>query len=445
MKILQVVHSFLPHTKAGAEVYSYVLSKELSKRHEVFVFFRVNRPQEREHSLIHSRFEGLETYAINNTFRLCHSFEGTYNNVVIDREFGILLDRIKPDIVHIHHLLFLSHGIINEIKKRDIPIIFTLHDYWLICYRGQLIKDDLAVCKGNSVAECRDCLKYLLRIKKYSLYSYRILRRKLPSSILALLKRFYLLTGKSNPLKEVEKRKDSIEDICSKIDLFIAPSHFIKNKFIEHGFIKEKILYCPHGFDFRNYTYVSKNESKILRFAYMGTLLPMKGVDILISAFKGLKTENVELSIYGKLFSYSGFESYHKILEKMIRADSRIKLKGEYANKDIGKILSDVDVLVAPSIWQENAPLVIQEAFLSKTPVIASRIGGIPELVKDGVNGLLFTPGDVKDLQAKLEYVINNLGAVEKFKENMPVIKSIEDDAKEMEEIYSRLTAEYKS
>ena len=164
MKIMQVVHSFPPHTMAGTEVYAYNLSKELSKEHEVFVFFRINAPKEKEYSLSHNRLDGMDTYAINRTFRRCDSFEATYNDALIDEKFRELLDKIKPDIVHIQHLLFLSCGIIDEIKKRNIPIVYTLHDYWLRCYRGQLIKDDLSICSGDSPSECLRCLKYLFSL-----------------------------------------------------------------------------------------------------------------------------------------------------------------------------------------------------------------------------------------------------------------------------------------
>ncbi len=106
--------------------------------------------------------------------------------------------------------------------------------------------------------------------------------------------------------------------------------------------------------------------------------------------------------------------------------------------------MANIDVLLVPSIWLENAPLVIQEAFLSKTPVIASRIGGIPELVTDGINGLLLNPGDIKDLKEKIEYIIRNPEVIKKFKESIPEVKSIEENAKEMEEIYIRLIANSK-
>ena len=97
-------------------------------------------------------------------------------------------------------------------------------------------------------------------------------------------------------------------------------------------------------------------------------------------------------------------------------------------------------LLVVPSIWQENAPLVIQEAFLAKTPVIASRIGGIPELVQDHRNGLLFEPGNPLDLYNKIRMIIDTPDYINKLKENIPAVKSIEEDSLELEKIYRSLT-----
>lgn len=439
MKILYVVHSFLPYTMAGTEVYSYKLSKELAKRHEVYIFFRINDTKKQEYSLTYQRFEELETFAINHTFMSCNSFNDTYSDDAINTKFAELLDTIKPDIVHIHHLLFLSYGIVDEIKKRGIPIVYTLHDYWLICYRGQLIKDDLTICKGHSIVECENCLKYLLSIRKHSMYLYSILKKRIPAFSLQLLKRLHLIISRPKPSMELKKWKDKSKETCSKIDLFIAPSRFIRNRFIDYGFSEDNILYFPYGFDCKKFIFIPKNKSQVLRFGYMGTLLPMKGIGLLISAFKKIKNNNIKLSIYGKLFPFSGFESYPDLLKRMVNSDNRIELMGGYNNKDAAQILANIDVLIVPSLWLENAPLIIQEAFLSKTPVIASRIGGILELVNDGVNGLLFNPGDADSLRERMQYIIDNPSVIEKFKENTPEIKSIEDNAREMEELYNRL------
>ena len=439
MKILNVVHSFIPFTMAETEIYSYTLSKTLMKRHEVFVFYRTGNEYQKEYFLTHSIFDGLETYAINHTFRLCNSFVDTYQDDKIDAIFGRLLDKIKPDIVHIHHLLFLSIGIVHEIKKRGIPIVYTLHDYWLLCYRGQLIKGDMSSCNGNSTELCSSCLKYLLRINKYSMRLYKYLRAYMPSFVLRFLKEFCLIVPHAKASHEPENRRKGIEAICSRIDLFIAPSKFIKNKFIEYGLPAQKITFSPNGSDGSNFITFPKSRPNVLRFAYMGTLLPTKGIDILIKAFRELEDSNVELSIYGELRSYIGFESYPGLLKKIVGRDKRIKFKGRYAHHDVGKIFADVDVLVVPSIWPENSPMVIQEAFESKNPVIASNIGGIPELVRDGVNGLLFKSGDVSDLRQKLKYVTDNPELLQKWRKNIPKVKDIEDNARELEEIYCSL------
>lgn len=111
---------------------------------------------------------------------------------------------------------------------------------------------------------------------------------------------------------------------------------------------------------------------------------------------------------------------------------------GEFNHQEVANIFKEIDVLVAPSIWQENSPLVIQEAFLSKTPVIASRIGGIPELIKDKENGLLFEPGNPDDLYDKMNILINDPHLIKRLKDGIIPPKSIQENALEIEELYMK-------
>jgi len=442
MKILQVVHSFVPQTKAGTEVYSYNLSRELAKRNQVAVFFRTNDPEKAEYSITRNTCTGFETYAINHTFRECDSFKDTYQDDIIDSKFAELLECLQPDIVHIQHLLFLSTGIVQEAKKRGIPVVFTLHDYWLICHRGQLIADDLTRCDGNSIQRCEHCLRYLLRIRGYAFRLYRWIRRKIPLFLLRCLKGMYLLIPNTEHRWRIEERRLIIKEMASAIDLFIAPSEFVRSRFIEHGFPSKKISFSAYGFDHKTIRCLAKTKSPIIRFAYMGTLLPMKGVDILIGAFKRIDNPNIELSIYGRLFSYAGFESYFRRIRKLSESDKRVVLKGEYSNDELASILKDIDVIVLPSRWEENSPLIIQEAFLTSTAVIASNIGGIPQLVKDDQNGLLFAPGNEDDLKDKMQRLIDRPELMERFRHNMPEIKTIEDNARELEQTYHGLVTQ---
>ncbi|MCX5713493.1 MAG: glycosyltransferase family 4 protein [Candidatus Omnitrophica bacterium] len=420
----------------------FVVAKALKEKNEVSIFFRVKNPKEKEYSLTYKRFDEIETYAINHTFRHCGSFHDTYCDEAVDKGFVEVLDRVRPDIVHIHHLLFLSHGIVKLAKERNIPIVYTLHDYWLLCYRGQLLRDDMAVCIRPSVDECRKCLRYLLGIRKHTMYLYGMLRNRIPPFILGLLKKVHLISSGQKPALEIKRWQDSLAELRAKIDLFIAPSCFVGRLFIAEGFSERKMLFSANGINSQNFEFTPKTKSNKLRFGYLGTLLPAKGVDVLIEAFKGLASERIELAIYGAFFAYAGFEYYPRRLRKMAKADKRIKFMGGYNHCEVGKILANIDVLIVPSLWLENAPLVVQEAFLSKTAVIASRIGGIPEFIKDGINGLLFDAGDIKGLTEKMRYLIGNPETIARFQENMPQVKSIEENAREMERVYSSLTNE---
>lgn len=447
MKILQVIHSFPPYNTAGSEVYTYNLSRELAKRHKVFVFHRINDPYKKEYELTNSPYDGLLIYTINNTFRHCDSFEMTYKNNIIGEKFGLILDQIKPDIVHIQHLLYLSAKIIEEIKKRKIPMVFTLHDYWLICPQGQLFKNNIKLCNREDNSECINCILHHLSIKKHIFNTYCLLKKTIPECLFQVIKSIYLtyskfvFLNKDKALFLIEERIAYIKDICSKIDLLISPSQLLKRKFIKFGIPEDKITLLSYGFDLDFFKNLQKIPSDKLRFGFIGNLLPAKGVHILIQTFNKIRNDNVELRIYGRVSSYKGtLGNYLRYLKK-VTGSKNIKFMGGFACERIAETFSDIDVLVVPSIWYENSPLVIQEAFLSKTPVIASRIGGIPELISDGASGLLFNPGDVNDLQEKIQYLIDNPDIIEKLKENMPEVKSIEDNAKEIEEIYGKLVA----
>lgn len=444
MKILQTIHGFLPYSIAGTEVYTFNLSQELAKRHKVFVFSRMNDLHMKEYTVSQTSLNSLEIFTINNTFRLYNSFEMTYKNEVIAEKFGSILDQIKPDIVHIQHLLYLSGKIIEEIKKRRIPIVFTLHDYWLICPQGQLLKNNKEIC-NDKYLECINCVLHQLSIKKNIFNAYYFLKELIPGSLFQLIKNFYLgyskfifLTKeKANNL--IEARTVYMKDICSKVDLFISPSNFLKNKFIEFGIPQDKIIFLPHGFNLENFKKLQKTSSPKLRFAFIGNILPAKGVHMLIECFNKIKNDNVELKIYGKAISYkSELRNYLKYIKKIIKSKN-IKFMGGFDNRNIAKIFEEIDVLVVPPIWYENSPLVIQEAFAAKTPIVASDIGGISELINHNVNGFLFKPNDVNDLYEKINLIIKKPNLIEEIKQNINPPKSIKKNAEEISNIYEDL------
>lgn len=451
MKILQVTHDFPPYNTGGSVVYTENLCQELAKKHEVVVLHRIDDSYLKEYTVSHKSSDNLEIFTINNTFRLYDSFEMTYRNNEIAEKFGLILDQINPDIVHIQHLLYLSTKIIEEIRKRKIPVVFTLHDYWLICPQGQLFKDNTVVCDKQDKFECINCMLHHLAIKKYIFYIYYFLNKAAPKNLLRLFRNIYLnycklsFLSKGKAAKLIEQRSSYMKAICSKVDLFISPSQFLRSKFIDFGIPEEKILFLPHGIDLNKLKNLQKTTSDKLRFAFIANLLPAKGAHVLIKCFNEIENKDIELKIYGRVLSYKGIlGNYLKYVEKIAK-NKNIKFMGGFNNKNIAGVFAEIDILIVPSIWYEASSIVTMEAFASHVPVIASDIGGIPELIKDGVDGLLCNPSDVDALREKLEYIINNREIITKFKENIPEIKSIEDHAKEIEDVYSNLISRYHS
>ena len=447
MRIAQVIHGFPPENAAGSELYAYYLSKELARRHSVFVFYRIADRSLDEYAVVADTFDGLPVSKLNNTFKECDSFSKTYRNDIIDRRFGEFLDLIGPDVVHFHHVTCLSTNLVRVAKERGVPVIFTLHDFWLICQRGQLVKRDLSLCQGPKPHECARCLAHQLSIRGGHQRVAQLYRRtktmlgKELSRLKAFAKRLYLLRAKlffmsqRDAVNQIQERTRHIKEICGLVDLFISPSQFLRAKFVEYGAPPGKILVSKYGHQTSYFSNFTKRRSGKLRFGYIGTLIPSKGVHVLVEAFNGVQNADAELEIHGSFLPYEGFEDYPDLLPRLVR-NERIRFLGGYQHTQISNILAGIDVLVVPSIWHENSPLTLHEAFLARTPVIASDLGGMAELIQDGVNGLLFKAEDAADLREKIEMVVRRPDLIAKLSANIGPVKTIEENAIEVEGIY---------
>ncbi|MCX5704049.1 MAG: glycosyltransferase family 4 protein [Candidatus Omnitrophica bacterium] len=451
MKILHIAHAFPPHNTAGVEVYTHTLCRQLAHNHRVYVFHRISQPEQKEYTLRHIEKEGIGIFSINNTFRYCYSFVDLYANEKITEDLIKVIDEMSPDVVHVQHIAFLSATVIKKIKQRNIPVVLTLHDYWYMCPKWHGLRNNLQPCtkfgRSQFDSECLSCISELLHLKRDSKIIYAFLKKILPLNILTRCKAAYFsavgLRKNDISINKLYERASEMKHLLNMVDILLAPSEFVRNKYIEFGIPPEKINLLRFGIagSLANDKQI-KNKHRLC-FGFIGTVLPAKGVDVLIEAFNDIRNPNVELRIYGDLRPYLGFERYPGYLKKIVR-NKNILFMGGFDHQKIASVFHEIDVLVVPSLWEENSPLVIQEAFASGTPVIGSRIGGIPELVTDGVSGLLFTPGDSQGLREKLEYLTDNPEIIQKFKENMPKAKNIQEHAREIEEIYAHLIGKNK-
>ncbi len=401
MKILQVIHGYPPHYMAGSEVYTWNLVRQLSKTHEVCVFSRVENPFAEPYSVSDAYEDGVFVRRVNKPDR-DYTFQDRYLDPRIDDEFRRMLTRTRPDVVHFGHLSHLSTQL-PAIARAEFGIatVFTIHDFWLFCYRGQLVRTDGSLCEGPSGEACLRCASK--HFKEWI------------------------------DLDQIEARQRHLRGVADHIDTFLAPSKTVARFFASQGVPERKIVLSPYGFDVERITpRRAPVSSSPVRFGFTGRVIPVKGVHILLEAFRGTRGQ-ATLDIWGDA------NSHRPWLEAICNGDPRVRFRGAYHNGNIQKILDSMDVLVVPSLWLENSPLVIQEAILAELPVITSDAGGMAELVRPGQDGLLFPLGDVEALRRLLQRLIDDPSILQTIRPDRSVVRTIEDDARACAEMYADL------
>ena len=421
MKILFIIHDFLPTHQAGSEIYTYLLARELSKNHDVLLLFTEIHNQ-KTYRVTSRTYQGLNCLEV---YRPCADplKDSSYNDAKMAEIFKSVLTEFDPDVIHLQHLLFHSLGYPAIARDKGIPIIFTLHDYWLTCpHWGRRMKDNLELCHEIDVAQCAECMQGSSEPQFHSLVT-RICR---------------LLGFRGNinhAKKSIEKRLQTVHQLIHDIDLFICPSPFLTKTFADFGVPEEKLSLISHGFETTRFQKKKGVRSNGLRFGYIGTISEHKGIHILVEAFSQLPEKEATLEIYGDL---DWFPSYSKQLKSAANS-SGIRFHGAAANEAIPDILNRIDILVVPSIWFENSPLTIHEAFLAGVPVITSNLGGMADLVTHQVNGLLFEVGNTDDLAEKMSLLIAQPDLVGQLQQSIPKVKSIKENGAEIEALYHRL------
>jgi glycosyltransferase involved in cell wall biosynthesis len=449
MRILLVSHAFLPHSLGGVEVCTANVAQALHRMgHDVHVFHRISQPDHPEYEVQETSWEGLSVTTINNTFSRVDRFEMAYRNMAIEEAFAAWLNRwTPPDVVHFQHLTCLSTGLPLVTRAQGIPSVLTLHDYWLACQRGQMLQPDLTLCAEPESAKCARCLASQIRTGQPlgRAVNWMIDEARPPS-----IRSVGRLAGRALPetlrkrdhrhaVREIQARTRHVNGVMRTVNLLITPSEYHRGQFVHFGVPAERVVVRHNGQHtelFRDHPHVPADH---LRLVFLGSVIPSKGVHILIEAFNGIDDKRASLDIHGWAPPYEGFPTYFQDLKA--QATGRVRFHGPYENSQVAAILAQTDALVVPSIWPENSPVTIQEARMAGVPVVASRIGGIPEFVQDDVSGLLFTPRDVEDLRAALQRLVNDPSLLNHLREGIQRVKTIEEHALELEAIYGQVVA----
>ncbi len=378
MHIAFTVHKYPPESLGGTEIYTLTLARALvALGHQVTVFYPSDRVQTITQQV---EADGVMRWQVPLDPTRAHEnaaaqYWHTFRDQAIERAFQDFLQRARPDLIHFQHVQGVSARLIA--LAQGLPRVATLHDYWYFCANSQLIRPDRQPCGGPSAGNwnCVDCAT-----ARADLQGLRALR-----PLVAL---------------PFAYRNHYLRRMAEQIDLFIAPSLFLRDQYIGQGWPGDKIVTLENGMD-RRRLLAPQGEVRPPpgrpHFGFLGSLAWQKGVHVLIEAFNQLPP-TAALTIYG---SDQAFPDYGAELRALAR-HPHIRFAGPLAYDQVGAALHRLDALVVPSLWYENSPLVIQEAYVVGVPVIASRLGALIEKVQEGQSGRLFPAGDSGALAALL-------------------------------------------
>ena len=273
------------------------------------------------------------------------------------RELAALIQSFQPDVIHVHNTFpLMSPSLYWAARRAAVPVVQTLHNFRLLCPQAMFLRDGKV---------CEDCLgKLPWRGAVRGCYR----GSKAQSTVLAGMVTLHRALGTWQ----------------NKVTRYIALNEFCRNKFIEGGLPADRIVVKPNFVDFDAPAAGARSG-----FLFVGRLSAEKGVDVLVNAARVLDSAQVRVAGTGPeaalLAGVTGVQALGALGGDAVRAE-----------------MSQAMALVLPSIWYENFPRTLVEAFGCGLPVIASRIGALAELVQDGITGLLFDPGNAQDLAAKM-------------------------------------------
>jgi glycosyltransferase involved in cell wall biosynthesis len=232
---------------------------------------------------------------------------------------------------------------------------------------------------------------------------------------------------------DITARLDGMRGVFDHVQLFVAPSRAVADAHVRLGLPPSKIVVSDYGFVPRRPVMRRTRETREpARIGFVGTLTWHKGVHVLLEAARLLSPGCFELEIWGNLTTFPDYAARLKALARGLP----VQFRGPFDQSDAAGVYGRFDLLAVPSLWPENSPLVIHEAFMAGVPVVAARTGGIPELVCDGVNGVLYEPSSPTALAAALRALLDQPARIAGMAARIPTVKTIEEDARDWEYRY---------
>ena len=290
----------------------------------------------------------------------------------VRRAFVDLLRRERIDLLNAHHFLHVGIDAFTEVAEAGVPIVFTIHEFLAICHNhGQMItRGTQILCDGPSPTACRACYPEHSR-------------------------------------QQFALRQRHIEEALRSVAAFVSPSRFLADRMVANGLPAARMNLIENAIAQPEAAPPSAPRSarRAWTFGFFGQINPFKGMDVLLDACAILAREpemavRIRIRIHGNFVGQS--DAFIARFEAAVKEYPFLSYLGPYDNRVVGGLMAACDYVVAPSTWWENSPVVIQEAFHARRPVICTGIGGMAEKVIDGVSGLHFARNDPADLADRI-------------------------------------------
>lgn len=440
MRILYITHLFPPRYFAGTESLTYDLAQQMRSRgHAVEVAtcedFKSGSPQVRS---VEDDYEGLRVHRIALDTRFAaNPVRAQYFYAPLAEVLRLLYRSFRPDLVHVHHFGYLSTATATAAFDEGIPVVFTPTDYWALCPTSQLLRHDLTLCNGpTNVAKCLKCYSAVFqRARPYQRLFETVPEPLTRWAVRALAPALARVFWPARAVHEVAERAAWNLGILRRLARILAPTHFLLERFVENGVPRELLVHLPYGLNLARLGQVERHRpSSPLQVGFVGAIDRHKGTHVLVEAFRRLGREApAELRIYG---NPEHNPDYTREVQVLAAQDTRIRFCGTFPPSEFGRVLAELDVLVIPSIWYENLPLVLLSALAARLPVIVSDMPGLAEVVRHSENGLVVPANDPAALASALERCWREPELLPRLARQAPQVKSLETYADEVLGVY---------
>ena len=416
-RVLYVLHNHPALFPGGAEQYAIELFDALrgSEEIEPLLVARIGRtsvPQGNRPGTPFRTVDGEpdQYFLFTESEPTYDYFFGTSNDKSLyTTYFADFLETYKPDVVHFQHTLHMGYDLVSTTRRvlPQAPILYTLHEYLPICHRqGQMLRTaekNEELCLKASPRRCNECFPHI-------------------------------------PSHDFFLREQFIKAHLAHVDMFIAPSQFLLQRYVDWGVPPDRIVCEDYGRLPAVRLADHEGERSRTNFGYFGQFNPYKGVETLLEAMAKFEDRpDIHMRLHGANLDQQTPEFQESFAELLEAAKANVTLVGTYHPSDLPLLMRDVDWVVVSSRWWENSPLVIQEAFMQRRPVICSGIGGMAEKVTHNVNGLHFNVGDPDSMAASIERAASEPGLWERLREGIPDILTVDDHIENLTRMYDEL------